>query len=247
MIDFPFKYQACFFADLKDIVPSAETIPPLLKDFQDKGLLPNTYHEIGLHPQSAAPQVRFKLSSSNNEWAIEFESNRINILKQTVTPLGENLGTVEDFVKDATDFIERILSRFPKKGTRLSLVINGFMDEMTEEKLNDIYPRIFVPLNLYTEHPPAAWNTRSISRIPSDIKGNEELVNIIAQVNRVQGQFNIESGISPYDRIQIILDINTYQGNTDPRFEMSEVKAFFPNAVEKMEDILAMLEERING
>jgi len=246
MIAAPRKYQACFFADFADVRPSVETIPPLLSLFQDRGLLPNTYQEIGFLP-SAAPQARLRLSSPDNEWVIEFETPRINIEKNAIKPFGANLGPPEEFTRNAIGFLDRILGRFPKKANRLSLVTDGLMGEMPETKLQDLYPRLLVPLDFYEQNPPLNWNSRSVARIFIDLDGNREQLNVITQVNRVHGQFVEEGNVTPYDRIQVVIDINTYQGNTDPRFQIAAVRAFYPEALKIRERLLSALKERLNG
>jgi len=80
-----------------------------------------------------------------------------------------------------------------------------------------------------------------------DINGTTERLNIITQVSRIQGDFIQEGGTFPFDRVQITFDITTYQGNTDPRFEMSAVKAFYPRALEIRDKILTMLKEGMDG
>jgi len=248
MIEAPLKYQACFFADTSNLRPSVETIPALLTAFADRNLLPSTYHEIGLQPQSPTPKPlpRLRLASSDNEWAIEFESIRINIEKNAIKPIGANLGTFEEFTRDATDFLGRILDRFPRKGHRLALIIRGFLGEMPESRLQDICKRVFVPNDFYTQNPPVGWNSRLLARTPRDIGGKQELLNVITHVKRIRGEFEAEETLIPLDRIEVELDINTYQGNRDPRFEMPAVRAFCSEALKVRDEVLASLKEQLS-
>lgn len=241
----PRRYQAAFFADLADLRPSVDTIPPLLEAFADRGFLPNTYRELGIS-SSPAPQVRLRLSTPDSEWEVDFETHRINITKNAVKPFGSNLGSSDEFTRNAIDFLERILKRFPMKGKRLSFVTSGLMTEMPEDRLREIYPRVFVPLDFYEKNPPSAWTSHSVSRILTDLNGNQERLNIVTQVGRIQGELTEEGSTIPYDRIQLGFDINTYQRNREPRFEMAHVRAFYPEALQIRENLLSSLKERLN-
>ena len=247
MIAVPRKYQAVFFGHIADIQPSADTIPPLLEAFRVPGLLPSTFHEVGLAVPMAAAQVRLRLSTPDNEWTIDFETNRINIQKNSVKPLGSNLGSPEDFTRDAIDFLGRILGKFPRRANRLALVTNGLMDEMPAEKLETIYNRLLVPLKFYVENRPIAWNSRTLARITVNIDGKDETLNVITKVNRVQGNLAREGAISRFDRVEVEFDINTYQDNADARFETSSVYAFYSRALGVRTTLLKMIEEQING
>ncbi|MGA2463721.1 MAG: hypothetical protein ABSH06_05135 [Thermodesulfobacteriota bacterium] len=245
MIAIPNSYVAQFFADMADFRPSADTIPPLMEAFRHRNLLPGTFHEMG--PFMQAPQVRLRLSSSNNEWMIDFDTLRISIQKNSVKPKGTNMGTPEEFVRDATDFLGRILGLFPKKGNRLSLTTNGLMAEMPGERLQEIYTRVFVPLQFYEEHRPVGWNSRSLARVFQDVAGSQENLNIITIVSRIQGDLKEEGGSVSFDRIQVQFDINTHQSNREPRFDMAHVNAFYPIALRTRGLILSQLTEHLNG
>ena len=247
MIAVPRKYQAVFFGQMADILPSADTIPPLLEAFRVPGLLPSTFHEVGLGAPVAAAQVRLRLSTPNNEWTIDFEINRINIQKNSVKPLGSNLGSPEDFTRDAIDFLGRILNKFPRKANRLALVTNGLMDEMPTERLQTIYNRLFIPPAFYVKNQPVGWNSRTLARIAVNMDGKNETFNVITKVNRIQGNLAEEGAISHFDRIQIEFDINTHQGNADPRFETPSIHVFYARALDVRSTLVKMLEEQING
>jgi hypothetical protein len=91
MIDIKAKYQTNVFGNLADIAPSPEIISKLLMLFRDKNLLPSTFQEIS--PFSSGPQARLRLSSSNDEWNVNFASHRIDIEINSTDPKGQNLET----------------------------------------------------------------------------------------------------------------------------------------------------------
>ena len=169
------------------------------------GIQASTFHEIRAGLRS--PRARLRLSSPDNEWAIDFDTDRITLQKNMTKPKGRNMGTLEEFGNEVVEFCKRILRQFPKKGTRLSLVTEGFMREMPEEKLRTIYDRLFRPVQFYAENAPVEWWSRSAARAKMDINGREELLNVITNVNRVQGELPAPDGMMAFDRIQVGFDM----------------------------------------
>ena len=244
MIAVPRKYMASYFGNFSDVQPSAETIPIFLKMFADIGLLPTTFTEIGL--PASGPKIRLRLASPDNLWIIDFATLRVSITKNQTKSFNQELGTPEDFAHDACDFLSRILADFPKKGNRLSLVTEGFMDEMTEDRLQKAYTLITVPFEFYKGNIPVNWMSRAVARVMVDLCDSKEKLNVICQIGRVQGEIPLISGIHSFDRINVNLDINTYQGNTDTRFDLRSVKPFSDIALRIRNDLVSQIKERLN-
>lgn len=240
MFDMIGKYQASIFGNLADISPSPELISKLLMLFKDKNLLPSTFQEISVHtPRS---QTRLRLSSQNNEWNLNFATHRLDIEKNATDPKGQNIGTVEEFAEQAHEFFNRILTEFKKKGNRISLITSGLLKEMPEEKLADIYDRLFNPIPFYGDNPPFEWNTRSVARRTLEIKSIQESINVITDINRVRGQLMQPNNILEFNRIEIGFDINTIQENQETRFTVDAIESFFSDANEIRNQILKDLE-----
>lgn len=250
MLPAPGKYQASFFADLLDIKPSAQYIPPLLEMFADKNLVPNTAQEFG--PLLTSPQIRLILSSPDNEWILLFETQRINVVKNATQPLGTNLGTPEQFAADAIDFFNRIVLRFPRKGNRLALVTEGLMAEMSGSKMEQIYAAFFVPFGLYDQKSTLTWNSTFLTKRTVELAGQTEALNILTSINRIQPEYPSKFLPEPtqstsQDRIQLTFDINTLPENREFRFQMPHVHAFYPEVLRIRESLLSALGERVNA
>lgn len=235
MFDILGKYQASFFVNATDIIPSPEIISALLNMFSDKGFLPTTFQEIG--PQGLSPQARLRLNSENNEWGINFASHRINIEK-TLVVAGRKIGDVETFAKDAKDFFSRILGHFNKRGHRLSIVTSGVLQEMTHEQLAEIYTKLFQPIPFYEQAIPFEWNSKSASRSEMHIGESLEPINVITGINRVSGQLAESTSVTKFDRILVAFDINTRAENDDNRFTAESLNDFFANALQVRSAIL---------
>jgi len=247
MIDIPGTYQAIFFSDNSDITPSADTIPIFLDSFRDRGFLPNTFQEIQITPAGPGQQIRLRLSPPDQEWDIQIALNRITFKKSAIKPKGSNMGRVEDFVKDVVDFCQRIQRRFPRNANRLSLVTNGLLGEMPEERLQQIYTRLFQPVTFYTENPPIEWELASMARITMTVNGSDEKLNVNTRIKRLQGRMAQPSGFMPFDRIELLFDINTFQATRVPRFDIEAVSDFFLKAAELRATLLKQMEDYLNA
>jgi hypothetical protein len=82
-----------------------------------------------------------------------------------------------------------------------------------------------------------------------DVRVNEhdELTNVITTVGRVQGCFAGNDGAVSFDRIQVAFDANTFQRNTETRFDEQSAAQFFAEAVRLRASLLAESEEHLNG
>lgn len=244
MFDILDKYQASLFLNASEIVPSPDVISALLNIFRDKGFVPTTFQEIG--PQSPTPRVRLRLNSPNNEWGINFATHRLDIEKNPVVAAGKNIGKINAFVDDVIDFIGRILSHFNKKGRRLSIITSGMLKEMSNERLDSIYNKLFRPLPFYRQTLPFEWNYRSAVRSVIKIDNYDEEINVITSINRVRGQLMEPQHITKFDRIQVAFDINTLAEKDTDRFSVESLKEFFEGALNVRTKIIKEIKEMID-
>ena len=245
MIDFGLKYQASIFLVANDITPTPDTIKTFIDLFSDKGLVPNTFREIS--PGSPAPRGRLRLSSPNNEWNIKIASTRIDIEKNPISLKENNLGNVNDFCLEVTDFFGRIISKFPKKANRVSLGTIFLLKEMAEPNLSNVYLKLFKPPEFYATYPPFEWNWRSASRIPSIFEEFNETLNAITHIDRVRGEIGLNDEISFFNRIQLSFDLNTSQENAEYRFDINFITAFYQEISAFHDDLVTKITEFING
>jgi hypothetical protein len=235
------SYQMSYFADLEDYVPSADVIPPLLDAFRDEGFLPTNFVEI----KNGKPYTRLRLAPPNNEWFVDFDLQRISVVKNPTEPWGENLGTIQDFVTDASDFVTRILGIHTVPGTRLALVTKNLLNITGPDKLNAAYTHLFNPLPYYLEAFPHEWQSRSVTRVVELLDDREEKVNVITTLARIRGRFGSPDGEEEFDRISIEFDINTYQKIKEPRFTDASLGSFLRFAVELRERLLKEIGDQL--
>jgi len=249
MIDVKVMYQAVAF--MPSIEANQNNISQMMGLFTDIGLIPTTFQEIT--PISPAPQLRFSLQSANNEWFIFFGFEGIRITKNPIDPKGNNLGSIEQFSVDVSNFLVKILNKQPKKANRIALSSNVILEEMTEESLNNIYGKLFNPIQLYSNNKPIEWNSRTVFRLDKQVDSIKETLNFISEINRSSVLLNqgnmpiniLNQGLVPTDRIFINLDINTIPNNTKYRFGEAEIATFYKNMSLWHKDLLKEILEKI--
>ena len=227
MFDILVKYQAIVFVNLQEIVPSPDVISNLLSLFRDENFVPNTFQEIS----KSGAQARVRFSSLNNEWAINFGTDRIIIDKNPIDPKGNNLGRIEDFIAYACKLFNLVLNQYKKKGNRIALITSGLLKEMTNEQLNGVYKKLFNPIAFYGNNPPFEWKSRSVASILTEINGAKEELNVLTDINRVRGQIMQPTTVMDFDRIEIGFDINTKAENKETRFAMDLINSFYINSI----------------
>ena len=245
VIDFRLNYLAVVFIPASDIQPKPDMIVTVVKAFQDKEFIPGTFHEM---PSPAGPpQTRLRMSSSNNEWQLNFGSKRVQIAKNMLDQRGSNLGSVSDFCSDALDLYGRVFNIIKKKASRLAVVTTFLLKEMTLNELQKAYLNLFHTTRSYAETPPIEWNWRSANRQSLDLDGFTDKINISTTAERVKGEISAPSGLAPLDRIRIRLDLNTIPENTENRFSMGHLAAFLNQIPGLHDSRLNEITELISG
>ena len=245
MIDIKLKYQATIFVNAEDIIPSPDIISPLIEIFRDKALIPNTFQQIG--PLNAAPTVRLRLSTSDNEWVISFATHRIDIDRNPTNRMGSNIGEISDFCLNAADLLERILKKYTKRANRLGLNSDSLLQEMTPSQLDSIYSKLLISPQFYKDYPPFEWNWRSVADYPIEISSLMDRLNVVTVINRVKGEVSDKSGASKFDRIRFALDMNTTDLNNDYRFDLSHIKDYFSKVSELHNRLSTDIQEYLNA
>lgn len=245
MIDIKLKYQASFFADIKSIKPTSETISILLETFRDKEFIPNIIQELGSPELGFEPRVQ--LTNLRGEWAITFGTNRVNIEKFFRDEKGNNIGTLENFCSDINEFYKRIYERFDIKSNRLALVTTYLLEEMSRETLDAAYTNIADPIQIYIDNPPFEWAARAAAKTPIRFIGMEEIINVLTTISRAKMEMNLPDKIIPLDRIQVQLDINTNQESSNSRFDKTNTNEFYKAILPIHNTLLSEVEDKIHG
>lgn len=245
MIEINLNYQASLFANLSDINFNSDNTIRVLNLFREYELIPTMFQE--LTPFHPSPILRPQFASPNNEWVVRIATQRIDVEKNPINGLAENMGSLIEFTNRASVLINLFASEFGKKGKRIALRTNGLLENMEDEQLNRIYNTIFNPLRFYLNSQPKEWNTRSVSRINYEINSRMEMVNVITSISRIQGGLVQNNAPIQFDRISADFDINSIPENDNTRFEGTDLSQFYNKAIVTRNEILSEIEGVING
>lgn len=235
MIDFALKYQVVVFASLEEISPTPDTLKYFIEEFKDKELIPSMFQEVSA---TGVVKNRFIFKSPNDEWNIEFGTNRLDIKKVNRDINVSNFGTKKEFIDEVLNILNVIFNKFPHKANRISFVTQYFVKPIDSEGLNNIALKVSVLSKIFQENPPVNWNHRYVSRLEKEISETKEIINFIGEINRVQGNLIINSKIEEFDKVELKFDINTFQGNQEYRFGIEDLNNFYSDAYNWEDDLL---------
>lgn len=222
------KYQIALYGTYGDILPKPDTIKYFIDSFSDKELIPTTWQEIS--PEGAVN--RFSLTSPTESWLIEFGSSRIDIFHTNKDVGVTDFLTLTEFIDTAVEMLNIVNKKFPKKHHRLALVTRTLLGEMSTKEHNRIYQKLNSTIELYKKNDIVDWNSRVVCRENYQISELPEIINVISNVKRTKGNLKFNSKPIEVDRVELNFDINTFQGNTDYRFDSILLQAFLKKATE---------------
>lgn len=244
MIDYKLKYEAVIFVEASQLVPNSDYISKFAELFKDRGLVPNVFQEF-VPPNP--PASRLRLSSSDNKWSINFGLKRISIEKNLAGIFHKDLGEFSEFCNEVISIYKTIHKIFPRKATRLAGVSHYLLKELSEQKMEMIYDKFLCPFSVYNDNRPFEWNSRSVCRLNEKWGKFKEDINLITQINRVQGQMDESGKISEIDRIQIIIDGNSLPQKNEERFDIKAIEDFYKHYPSVPDKVLKDILEIING
>lgn len=232
-IEYISHYEAGFFAPDTFVEPSPESMGKLLSTFKKNKFLPTTTQLMKLGGAPLESRLQLKLITTKGDWVVHFEPHRLMIKRADVP--GVEMCTAEDFIPEATDIISRLIDMFSFQGTRLSYATKVLLKDMPEDELQRINSKLLNLPHFYSQHPPIEWTTKNVARDEIKLNGNKETINVITEINRIQGSLMNQIGGPPFDRIEIGFDINTFQGNTSQRFIAKDMDKFlkYANTISK--------------
>ena len=234
-------FRVRFFGKFRDIEADSDLVWDLMGELRKLKLLPTTIHEVNAHKNSVTSIPRPAFVSRENDLNVEIGSDVITI---EMNNNKSNIKNIKEFCNDAIYILDKILISFKRKGNRVSLITNSFLD-INSEQLQETYPKIISPINFYQNNKPFEWNSRSVSRIKYNIAGLEENINVINEIARVQGN-SVQSGVPvEFDKISVIFDINTIAQSTDNRLDINSIEEFLKEAINTRKGIVEQLEEML--
>lgn len=224
------RYLASVFIDAESIVPNVKDIGALVPALGGDQLLPTTVQELA----AAGGVPRMAFLSTGQDKQLILLSQRFDYSYVSQEPEGSDLGTFEDFCRDAMAKLVTVVNHFQRKPHRLAAVQEGYLATMPPEEMDRIAGSLFKFPPTYAQSIPHEWVWRAVAELNRDIDDLSELTNTITTGRRQRSQFlRLEEAMPTqvdYDRIRVDFDINTHASNTAGRFEERHIRSFFNQA-----------------
>ena len=229
MIDFGIKYQLSVFGHFEEILPEPKIISKLLDIFSSYPLIPGTYNEIVVG--SNAISQKLKLSNQAGDLIVFFTKDRIDIEKSATKSnknTDSNSEEYKEFIEQGKDILTKVLTAFDKKVSRIAIVDNFLLKELSDEKINRIFSNIFSLKNNIGSKPKVEWSFRVANRDLFKFGNSEEDINIILSLNLIQGKIVHNNVLKDtHNRFLLNIDINTLPEKTEDRFDSEAVLNFY--------------------
>ena len=216
-------YQIGFFRP-HGVTPSTDDIARLTSEFAEFDFLPAAVPVFQSGSQADAVQdIQLQLFTQDRQWTVDFEPDRFLIQRNTAAD--EEAEYPNAFASGTIHILSHLHNLYPCLATRLSFVTRGLCRKMSNYELDNAYGRLFRLPAFSEDSNPLEWSVQQVIRREESINDKSELLNIVAGSRRVQ------TDVSDSDRIQIIMDINTFQGNQNQRFTPDDIDSFIKIAM----------------
>lgn len=238
------KYQVSCFGEDSAIDPTPENIKRSVDCFMGLGFLPGSVQEIDAAAGGAVQ--RLSVQNAGTGTAVNFITNRVDILKQVGFPGVTDCGSVEEFVGDSLNFLRNAEDGFKLRFNRVSLVceymVSGLSNEVIGRVRNYFLPN--QPVNGGAE--PFEWDARFASRVKFD-EVNGETVNVIVSIGRHEMQIFEPSGLRVEEALLCQIDINTDPRKAEYRFGNDLRGRFYSEALKYRKEVFENILEVVNG
>lgn len=213
-----------------NVLPTPDMLSLLLERF--KGFLPFAQPVPDAEP--GTPFVRLLQAQREDTMReILFEPEKIVIMENYKN--GETSPSRDAFVDFVVETL-RLFFRTPGnlldnsgQGFRMSLITRLFFEGVPENKMNRAFESLIHTVGTYQEALPIEWSVRQCSRIKRIIREKEELLNLISIIGRFQRAPSFVGETNAFDCLDLLCDINTYQGTTKQRFTELDAADFLLN------------------
>jgi hypothetical protein len=190
--------------------------------------------------------VRSALITANGglQVVLPGESIDVQLLPTTDRP---NLGTLEDFVAEASRIVAAFVDLFPERlARRIALVREGLLD-VAPADMDNLAERVLRIPQAFQHNRPFEWDWRIGSRLEHELGGIRQAVNTIATLKRANVALT-HGGVAPTpsDRIRLDLDINSAHDEQRPRFRRADVQAFLAECLAWQRELWGNIEQLID-
>jgi hypothetical protein len=245
MLDSTIKYSSHIFINDDEILGTPENFSKLLNEFKDNGFIPTTIQEVD--QATGTPTPKIQLSSPESGYSIACLSKKIVIERNPVNIISGNILDQSEFCNDTINFYSRVHSIFKPFVKRMSYVTEYFFRDMSENGFSFVYNKMFSGPSLYKNKDVYEWVWRSTAWDEIEIQEKNEKLNVIVDMTRLSGYITSGANSVNFDKIRLLVDLNTSQKNLEPRFSESDVICFYEKIKDRQSRIINQLDGYLYG
>lgn len=245
--------QFSVFGDFQEISATPEIINMLTELFRGfrEPLLPVSIQQTTeLNNKSDGPSSKkdgfmsLIFFNSQKNFSIQFNSSRIDLEKIIQIENSSSEDNEIDLFKEDTMFVlKKVLTQYKKKCNRLAIVRKSITKEMSDEKINSIFNRIFQLPNELTSHEKRHWNFSVTNRFEFKFSTcNEKINSIITFARSMKEPIDLDLD---KNRFALILDVNTIPENKEHRFDIEDINFFFDDVFKFQNNQISTFSEHI--
>lgn len=193
-------------------------------------------------PQGALQRPAFFSATGGFQLMLFAESFEIQFV--TTDPRGSNMPLLADATRSAGTMLATLLRHFDRTAYRLALVQEGWLPAMNDEQADVIAGRLLKVPATFQGHSLSEWDWRVASRLSRPFGAGDQPMNTVIGVKRHLGTIAGGGESLPFDRVHVMLDVNTVLGEVLPRFTPELLTAFYelaPSWHEELFNELALL------
>lgn len=230
------NYLFTVYGDFQEISATPEVINKLMELFKEfkEVLIPMSIQlntEIS-NSKIPSPSTKGFMSlifmNSAKTLAIEFTGTRIDIRRIESNRALEN--DLAIFENEIIFILSKVFKEFKKKARRLALVQNFVSKEVSDEKIEKIFSKIFALPKSMMDNEKRDWNFRVVNRTPVKIKEQNEVANSILIFGRTTNRPPVFVDLAQ-NKFAFTTDFNTIPEKNDSRFDVEEISEFYKNSI----------------
>lgn len=213
--------QFVIFGDFRDIDAQPEKIINISTKLLENGIsaIPGTFQQMNPSVGMKAFE-RIMYTNTKEKYNIQIGMDKIQVNKAIVDNKLYNFVTETELFLSKLKKIIKSLKDSEQglpPGYRVSLIIDILHDKEKLKPFNEIYNSFNNKLPNYDADETFEWNTRAVKRNTVNVLGLPEVMNIVSEVSRVNGEVNVFGQTEQFDTIQAKIDINTIDENRNLR------------------------------
>ncbi|HXD92954.1 MAG TPA: hypothetical protein VNX01_07045 [Bacteroidia bacterium] len=242
-------YQFTIFGAFQEIAATPTIINELMGLFKEfrggKDILvpvsvPN-YDPKSDSKNMSLPILGLSFTNQSGSLHIQFNGSRIDIKETSNSLMTKKTFESEliDFNADVTFILKQLLDKYDKKISRIALILNLITKEVSDDKIDSIFKKIFTLNDDMMNNPRLEWNFRVNNRLTGKFQG--EVLNSFLSFSR--GNLNPHS--TNRNTFLLQTEINTIPEKREERFNQEHIFEFYKTACQTQQEHISSFVKHI--